>query len=177
MVWTDVPGPIQPYQIDPTNLVLVNDLDLRVIDPTGATNFPWILDPANPAAAATTGDNYRDNVEQVHIENTTTGLYTVVISHKGSLSNAVQDFTIVMSGNVAADIDLEVTDVSITSGAMRIQWAGAVGSIQNIQSTDDLLQGNSWSNLSGDMSIIRDQTEWTDDPADEIRFYRINEIK
>ena len=66
MCWTDPPGPTQPAQLDPTNSVLVNDLDLRVITPGGVTtNFPWILNPSSPTNAATTGDNSRDNVEQV----------------------------------------------------------------------------------------------------------------
>lgn len=178
LVWTDVPGPVQPNQLDPTNSVLVNDLDLRVIDPAGTTNFPWLLNPASPTNAASTGDDVRNNVEQVYIENTTTGLYTVVVSHKGSLSNTVQDFTIVMSGNIAEDMDVVVTDIRV---GKEIQWAGAVGSIHNVQSTTNLLQDSGWSELSDDISIIRDSTEWTDNlpsnSADVIRFYRINEIK
>ena len=48
--WTDPPPPgEQPYALDPTNIVLVNDLDLRVIDPSGSvTNKPWVLNPTNP---------------------------------------------------------------------------------------------------------------------------------
>lgn len=99
--WTDPPGPEQPYQLDPTNLVLVNDLDLRVISPDGSvTNKPWVLNPTNPAAAATTGDNIRDNVEQVLIPNPTDGWYTVRVTHKGSLSNGVQDVSIIVTGNI-----------------------------------------------------------------------------
>jgi hypothetical protein len=87
LCWTDPPGPLPPQdQLDPTNSVLVNDLDLRVISPNGTTNFPWVLDPTNRTNAATTGDNWRDNVEQVHIDSTSTGLYTIVVSHKGALS-------------------------------------------------------------------------------------------
>jgi len=181
LAWTDVPGPIQPSSLDPTNLTLVNDLDLRVIAPSGTTNYPWILDPANPANAATTGDNFRDNVEQVYIANATTGLYTVVVSHKGSLSNFMQDFSVVLSGNIAQDLDVEITDIASESGAKQIQWAGAVGSMHNVQSTTNLLEGDGWSELSDDISIIRDLTEWTDlsstNSAELLRFYRINEVK
>ena len=181
LAWTDVPGPVQPTALDPTNLSLVNDLDLRVIEPSGTTNYPWILDPANPANAATMGDNFRDNIEQVYIASATTGLYTVVVSHKGSLSNSMQDFSVVLSGNMAEDLDVEITDIGSESGAKQIQWAGAVGSLHNVQSTTNLLEGDGWSELSDDISIISDLTEWTDlsstNSAELLRFYRINEVK
>jgi hypothetical protein len=45
-------------------------MDLRIHRESNSQIFnPWILDPSNPSASATTGDNFRDNVEQVWIEN------------------------------------------------------------------------------------------------------------
>jgi Subtilase family len=55
--WTDPAGSVFPALVNPTNLALINDLDLRVISPNGATNYPWVLNPANPVAAATKADN------------------------------------------------------------------------------------------------------------------------
>ncbi len=86
IAWTDPAGPAQPEQLDPTNLVLVNDFDLRVIGPGGVTNFPYILDPASPTNAATTGENYRDNIEQVVIANPVANAdYIVRVTHKDHL--------------------------------------------------------------------------------------------
>jgi hypothetical protein len=77
---------------------LVNDLDLRIAD--GSTNYrPWLLDPANPAFDATTGDNIRDNMEQVFIANAVPGkTYTVTISHKGALQSGSQAYSIIATG-------------------------------------------------------------------------------
>jgi hypothetical protein len=76
--------------------MLVNDLDLRVID--GLTVYePWVLDPAVPAAAATQGDNFRDNVEQVVTGVLGAGSYTVEITHKGQLTNGSQDYALIIS--------------------------------------------------------------------------------
>ncbi|MRS61285.1 S8 family serine peptidase [Larkinella terrae] len=77
---------------------LVNDLDIRVTD--GAqTRQPWVLDPANPANAATRGDNIRDNVEQILIADAIPGkTYTLTISHKNTLLNGKQDFALIVSG-------------------------------------------------------------------------------
>ena len=46
LVWDDVPG---TPNVDPA---LVNDLDLRVFDPSSQQHFPWTLDPANPGNPA-----------------------------------------------------------------------------------------------------------------------------
>lgn len=77
---------------------LVNDLDLRVSDGKTASQ-PWTLDPANPANAAVAGDNIRDNIEQVRIDNAVPGkTYSLIISHKSTLSGSKQDYALIASG-------------------------------------------------------------------------------
>ncbi len=100
--WTDPAGTQPPWVLDPVDLMLVNDLDLRV-DKDGSLYEPWVLDPADPASPAAKGDNFRDNVEQVHIADPEAGLYVVRINHKGSLSGGSQDFSIVVSGAARAN--------------------------------------------------------------------------
>ena len=96
LVWTDPPGtPPFPISLDPTDTMLVNDLDLR-IDGNSNTYEPWVLDPENPANPATTGDNYRDNVEQVQVTVYFTGIYTIEVSHKGTLADP-QSFSLIIS--------------------------------------------------------------------------------
>ncbi|MFA4948204.1 MAG: S8 family serine peptidase, partial [Candidatus Krumholzibacteriia bacterium] len=99
--WTDPAGTPPAWALDPADLMLVNDLDIRV-DKDGALHEPWVLDPLNPASPAAKGDNYRDNVEQVHIANPEEGIYVVRISQKGSLEGGSQAFSIVVSGVVRA---------------------------------------------------------------------------
>ncbi len=97
LVWMDPPGtPVAP-SLDPPDLMLVNDLDLRITS-DGTTYFPWVLDPANPAAAATRGDNFRDNVEQVDIVGIGPGVFMVEVSHKGGLQGGLnQDYALIIS--------------------------------------------------------------------------------
>ena len=97
IVWTDAAGTPMTPSLNPPNIMLVNDLDLRIIGP-GGTYFPWILDKNNPSNPATNGDNIHDNVEQVFIENPAAGSYTVQVSHKGNLSGTLQAFSLVLSG-------------------------------------------------------------------------------
>jgi hypothetical protein len=97
LVWADPPGtPVAPA-LDPPDLMLVNDLDLRITRGP-ATWFPWVLNPAAPAAAASKGDNFRDNVEQVEITGAASGGYTVEVGHKGTLLNGSnQDYSVIIS--------------------------------------------------------------------------------
>ena len=78
--------------------LLVNDLDIKVIG-QDSTFYPWILNPDFPSASATTGNNFRDNVEQVIIGNSVPGAsYQVVISHKNNLVNGSQDYSLIIGG-------------------------------------------------------------------------------
>lgn len=95
--WTDPAGPARSG-LNNTAANLVNDLDLRITGPSG-TSTPYILDPANPGSLATTGDNVRDNVEQVYIATPAIGLYTVTVNHKGTLNgNRAQNFSLIHTG-------------------------------------------------------------------------------
>ena len=97
--WTDVPGEVSeelPVLDDPT-LRLVNDLDIRISN-ASMSYEPWILDPANPEGAATTGDNFRDNVEKIFIADAPAGTYTVTVTHKGALEGGSQPFSLILSG-------------------------------------------------------------------------------
>jgi len=101
IVWTDPPAfPVAPA-LNPPDLMLINDLDMRIANINDSIHQPYILDPANPQAAATFGDNFRDNVEMILISNSIPGsIYTISVTHKGLLENGVQDFSLIVSGNV-----------------------------------------------------------------------------
>ena len=99
IVWTDPKGQPEPTgTLNSPAKKLVNDLDVRVT--SGSTSYnPWKLDPFNPGAPATTGDNSIDNVEKITIANPTPGqTYTITITHKGSLERGSQAYSLVVSG-------------------------------------------------------------------------------
>jgi len=97
ITWTDPAGNPVSAQVDPSDKMLVNDLDIQVEGPNGQIYYPWSLDPNNPYDAATNnGENNADNVEQVFIEDPLPGQYTVTVDHDGSLTKGPQDFSLVI---------------------------------------------------------------------------------
>lgn len=116
LCWTDVPALVGAPAYNDTTKKLINDLDIRLINNSNNNvYFPYILNPNNPTAAATNGDNIRDNVEQIYIPNLPIGTYTIRVTHKNSLqNNNVQAFSIITSG------------VTLTS-VLPVKWLGFSG--------------------------------------------------
>lgn len=116
--WNDPAATLvaQPNVTNNTSSRLVNDLDVRLVRISDNTTFqPWILNPASPANAATTGDNFRDNVEQILISAPAAGWYTIRITHKGSLrNNQNQLLSLVISGARRTSIP-QITSFNPTS--------------------------------------------------------------
>ena len=104
IVWTDPPGAMPDPAVDPADVILVNDLDLRVVNnSTSTTYYPWKLDRNNPSNAATnTSENNVDNVEMVYIDSPSSGTtYTITVDHDGNLSGGRQVFSMIISGNIS----------------------------------------------------------------------------
>ncbi|MBS4033714.1 MAG: S8 family serine peptidase [Ignavibacterium sp.] len=118
IVWTDPAGMPPSPSLNPPNIMLINDLDIRIIGP-GGTYLPWILDKNNPSNPATNGDNIRDNVEQVYIGNPAAGSYTVQVSNKGTLSGVSQAFSLVLSG-IGMTAPDQVSLISPTNGSANV---------------------------------------------------------
>lgn len=97
--WTDPAATATPDgTVDSPDLKLINDLDIRILK-SNETFSPWVLNPAMPGDAATRGDNFRDNVEKISLDNTEPGeIYTVRISHKKTLKNGSQAYSIIATG-------------------------------------------------------------------------------
>jgi hypothetical protein len=166
LVWTDPPAtPVAPA-LDPPDLMLVNDLDLRVT--RGPTNHrPWVLDPSDPAAAATQGDNFRDNVEQVVVAGTASGLYSVEVSHKGALLGGThQDYSLIISVEPLPPDDSRFLIDEDFSGGLPAGWSietvsGADWAIRSPVPGDSRL--DNLTGGSGPFAMVdNDYRYWTD---------------
>ncbi|TWR27385.1 S8 family serine peptidase [Mucilaginibacter pallidiroseus] len=151
--WTDpAAAPTAAGTLNSRTPKLVNDLDLRISD--GTTTFtPWVLTPNSPSAAATTGDNIRDNIEQVYIANATPGKrYSVTISHKGTLSSGSQAYSVIATGvggnSYCASAPASTADSKIVSFALSnvnyTAGAGCTGYVDNTSQTITLEQARAY---------------------------------
>ena len=177
--WTDPEGTPPAVSLNPSDLMLVNDLDLRVSDSDFMQTWePWILDPANPSSPATTGDNIRDNVEQVVVSNTVEGEeYVVTVSHKGGLQGGNQPVSIIVTGNVPQALPrFEVTQfVQTGEQEFTMEWPSVLGRDYRLQSSEDL---ETWTDIPGDFHAIGIVTsaEVFSTPSGNREFFRVVEV-
>ena len=101
LCWTD-PAGLEQVALNDPDPVLVNDLDLRVSSSAPASiHYPYVLNPSQPADAATTGDNVRDNVEQIVVSSPSPETtYRLTIFYKGTLQGDSQNYSVILSGHV-----------------------------------------------------------------------------
>lgn len=106
--WTDPAGEVVTSgEVDFFSPSLVNDLDFRIVK-NDIIHFPWKLNPVFMDDAATKGDNFVDNIERVDITNPS-GTYTVTVSHKGNLTNDLQNYSLILSNVVNRPFLLSTT--------------------------------------------------------------------
>ena len=144
LVWVDPPGTPASFALDPADLMLVNDLDIRVLD--GQTEYqPWVLDPASPASPATRGDNIRDNVEQVVTGTLGAGSYSVTVSHKGQLLELDAQGQLNVGGqNYSLIISVESVPASGSNEVFNVDFSDGLPAGWSVQ-TDS---GESWQVLA-----------------------------
>lgn len=136
LAWIDPAGTPVPYvaglpPLDSDTRMLVNDLDIRLypmFNNVTGTEFaagPYVLNRTKPSELADKGDNTLDNVEQVYFRSTNPYLpqqnfqhvYKVVISHKGTLQDPKQNFTVIVGG--AVEHLLPPTGVEVSTGGTK----------------------------------------------------------
>lgn len=135
LAWTDPAGSPVSASLDPTDLMLVNDLDMRLRDEEGNEIKPWTLDPTAPGKVASRNDNFRDNVEKIELANPQPRKYFLVIRHKGELQNGRQDFGLVVQYQ------------SEDPGVENLYWVNNDGQWSNAGRWSDVSGGNT-SNLT-----------------------------
>ncbi|TWO32869.1 S8 family serine peptidase [Seonamhaeicola sediminis] len=99
--WTDQGGTINPTGTVNNGIILnndntpalVNDLDIRITQASN-TYMPWLLTAVDANAQ---GDNLVDPYERVDV-NGASGVYTITVTHKGTLVGGAQNFSLIVTG-------------------------------------------------------------------------------
>lgn len=105
IAWNDVPGRGQPgipgntADLNDPVKTLIDDLDIKLTNTdTNEEYLPWVLDMTSNPIVAIKADNDVDNVEKIEINNLPAGNYTLEVSHKDSLENGSQNYSIIVTG-------------------------------------------------------------------------------
>lgn len=104
LCWTD-PDAFPTNLHDRRQAALIHDLDLRVYR-DNETYLPFTLDPLEPEKDAVPGDNVLDNVEQIVLNTSEPGRYTVEISRKRTLSTPEQWYSVISDVPLIVDTRL-----------------------------------------------------------------------
>ena len=131
LCWTD-PAGAATTAADSRTTRLMNNLNLRVVGPAGTQHLPYVMPfvgawtVASMSAAATTGTNNTDNVEQVYVAAPpAAGTYQAVISYSGTLVNNQQNYALLISGSASSSpAPQSVSPNAAVSGALALTVAG-----------------------------------------------------
>ena len=156
LVWDDHPGDTF------SSKTLVNDLDLVVKDRSGVRKYPWTLDwSTRKDPASQDREDHRNNVEQVYVNSTEPGEYTVSVN-TSSIPQPEQDYALMLPRtdgvtppsltvespsntsysetpdfNITSDKDLENAVFSINGGRNRSMENSSQVSFYNTSTTLD----------------------------------------
>ena len=128
LAWDDPPA------MPASSKVLINDLDLVLVDPTGGLHRPWVLDASDPSAPATTGIDDANNVERVDVDAPAAGRWQAFVS-ASSIGEGPQRFAMALTATagvrsfvpeLAPPIDAGTPDAALFDGGRAID-GGATG--------------------------------------------------
>ncbi|MFH1681689.1 MAG: S8 family serine peptidase [Candidatus Eisenbacteria bacterium] len=118
LVWDDPAG--TPL----ANPALVNDLDLVLLSPGGSSFYPYVLDPGNPAAAATTGADHVNNVEQVVVVSPAAGTWTARVTGTDVPMGTRQTFSLAGVDARAPAPPAAFSAAGLSDTSIALAWSG-----------------------------------------------------
>lgn len=132
MCWTD-PAGTSTSTSDLRSARLRNNLNLKILGPNNEEFLPYVMPfvgtwtQASMSAAAVTGVNNTDNVEQVFIATPPSpGVYRAIVSYSGTLTNNTQIYSLFLSGSANETPPPPPLDVSAISPNSALPSATAV---------------------------------------------------
>ena len=157
--WADEPAVVNAAT------ALVNDIDLMVNTPSNNRFLPWVLDHTPNASTlsnqATRQEDHLNNVEQVSIENPTSGMYAINITGH-NIPVGPQEYHLVYE---FLEEHIQLTDPIkneklIPGENYYIYWDAYTNSTANFQ-LDYQLAGGSWVNIANNINSNEREYNWT----------------
>ena len=132
--------------------------------------------------AATTDDDSLNNVEVVEVNNPPAGIYTVRVTHKGTLTGSARTFSLVITG----DTDTTVPSLNISESMMlssptnhlAVKWPSVPGGTYQVLYSTNLASGT-WNLVLNPTMAGQTNTAvlLPINPTNTARFFRIARLK
>jgi Subtilase family/Secretion system C-terminal sorting domain len=158
LYWPDAPA------VPEAPVTLVNDLDLTVTEPGGTIHYPMILDPSagNVTNNAVEGQDHKNNIEQVLINNPGAGNY--IINVNGStVPEGPQSFYVayeIIQPSVTVEYPFG-TETWVPGQTENIRWS-AYGGEPNTFTLDFSSDGGvSWNTINNTIPATSRSYSWT----------------
>lgn len=167
VVWNDPAAAINATQ------ALVNDLDLTVTQvSSGTTLLPWVLNTTPDSTAlsqvATRGEDHLNNIEQVTLNNATTGTYRIAI--KGFKVTGTQSFYIAYQWDTKDQFswNFPTGNDNLPYHGERInffRWQSSFATAQTGKLELSVDKGQSWELVDANVDLSKGFIEW-EEPKD-----------
>lgn len=145
--------------LDDPSPMLVNNLDVSIHASTQPQTVyrPWILNPdltnqsaVARSAAATTGVDNRNNVEQVFIATPAEGEYVITVTHNGGLPNgetpSAQWASVISSGDIPLSPKFNTTE-TLSGDQFAAGFESDPGAYLELHYTTDIRDPQTWTPL------------------------------
>ncbi|WP_031526980.1 S8 family serine peptidase [Dyadobacter crusticola] len=141
---------------------LVNNLDLSVIRPDNTIALPQFPSAADPTAAATSGIDSVNNIEQIVLDAPVAGTYTVEVAAT-RIPQGVQEYFIVYDIiEPSLNITYPLAGDHLTRGdALNICWESYGDALSTFNVSYSLNNGASWTTLNANVPADQRQLPWT----------------
>ncbi len=162
LVWTDPAASLDlnNYTVeDMYQATLVNDLDIRLIKGNKVYK-PYTFDTTKAYnQVAYRGDNARDNVECIFENNLPAGTYQIKISHKGSLVDNKQQYSLIIDGqeNPFCRTPNNFVVDTLANNKIKLSWNKKMSNLQTrIKVTSTITGAVNTYQVSGSSLVLAD---------------------
>mgnify|MGYP000877834796 CR=1 FL=1 len=161
LYWHDEPA------TENASVTLVNNLNLTVISPNNSVYYPWVLNPVDTGANAVRGIDSINNIEQITIDNPSSGNYIIRVNGF-RISSGSQSYVI---SYIIEQPGINITYPNGTESLVPnqeefIRWS-AQGVNNNFTLQFSSNNGTNWSNIASDITSTQRYYQWTPN-ADQI---------
>ncbi len=158
LAWNDVRGAAN------ANTPLVNNLDLKLIDPMAQVTLPYILDVSSTGTLnnpATNGIDNINNMEQIELTNMQPGAYDLVIQGKAIAQGPQKYHVVYYLESEGIELEYPVGGETFVPGEKEVIRWSTPESIAPFTLEYSLDSGMTWSNIATSVAQQDRYYEWT----------------